>query len=323
MPRSGPSAREVWTREKLLRELAIFTGAALEPASALAYESATQSYITFCERHNLPIDPTPLTLAFYVTYMCHHINPRSVESYLSGICNNLKPHYPHIRDSRRHPLVTKTLKGAKKMRALPITRKSPLTRQRLGEIVTSLTPSSCHDTKLFMAILTTGFHALLRLGELVWPDRSDLQDYRKVTLRSTVKLLPAAFLFFLPGHKADRFFEGNRVLVLKTHSPDDPFLPFTSYLKSRDHLWPYNPELWLRANGSVPTHGWFLQLLCHFVPPDISGHSLRAGGATALAEAGVPLHIIQASGRWASDTFQSYIRQHPAILARSLLTLHH
>jgi hypothetical protein len=41
---------------------------------------------------------------------------------------------------------------------------------------------------------------------------------------------------------------------------------------------------------------------------------MRAGGATALAEHGVPPHIIQACGRWVSDAFLIYIRKNPTLL---------
>ena len=43
-----------------------------------------------------------------------------------------------------------------------------------------------------------------------------------------------------------------------------------------------------------------------------------AGGATSLAEAGVPPNIIQAVGRWALDTFQIYIRKNSVLLQAML-----
>jgi hypothetical protein len=178
--------------------------------------------------------------------------------------------------------------------------------------------SSSHDDLLFFVILLVGFHGLMRLGELVWPDKKSLQDYRKVTKRSSVELLPEGFSFFLPGHKADRFFEGNRIVLQRNSSGDDLDSPFRKYLASRDSLFPFHPELWLREDGSIPTRSWFIRHLREHFPSDVAGHSLRAGGATALAQAGIPPHIIQAIGRWASDTFQIYIRHHPVLLAAFL-----
>ena len=54
------------------------------------------SYLMFCNLHNLPIDPTPDTLSFFTVFMSHHIHPKSVDNYLSGICNNLEGLFPDI-----------------------------------------------------------------------------------------------------------------------------------------------------------------------------------------------------------------------------------
>ncbi|KAF9004499.1 hypothetical protein BDZ89DRAFT_1237589 [Hymenopellis radicata] len=48
----------------------------------------------------------------------------------------------------------------------------------------------------------------------------------------------------------------------------------------------------------------------------------KAGGATAMAEDGSPPHLIQAAGRWASDTFQIYIRKNPVVLQALLFHGH-
>jgi hypothetical protein len=317
-PSSRQPHRAAWSRERLEHERAVALGNAIDALSAAAYSSALQSYVTFCRSHNFPIDPTPDTLSFYTVFMCHHIKPNSVNAYLSGICNELEPFYPHARLNRRHQLVARTLRGCKKLRAVATTRKRPLRRAELSSLHDRYMSSTEHNDLLFFVILLVGFHALMRLGELVWPDKKALQDYRKVTKRDSVELLPEGFSFFLPGHKADRFFEGNRIILQRNASGDDPDIPFRKYLASRDRLFPFHPELWLRADGSIPTRSWFIRRLRQHFPSDVAGHSLRAGGATALAQAGIPPHIIQAIGRWASDTFQIYIRQHPVLLAAFL-----
>ena len=45
-----------------------------------------------------------------------------------------------------------------------------------------------------------------------------------------------------------------------------------------------------------------------FQPGQVSTHSLRIDGASALAAAGVPDYIIQLMGRWKSICFLMYIR---------------
>lgn len=171
MTTSRPSSRQpqraTWSLEHA-RALAL--GSAIDASSAAAYGSALNSYLSFCRSHNFPIDPTPDTLSYYTVYMSHHIKPEWVDSYLSGICNKLKPFHPDVRKNRHHHLVTKTLRGCKKLRAIPTTHKHPLSRAEPAKLRSQYMSSSSHDNLLFFVILLVGFHALMRLGELVWPD---------------------------------------------------------------------------------------------------------------------------------------------------------
>lgn len=319
---SRQPVREAWTRERLYREHAIAIASAIDAGSISSYSSALNSYINFCSLHDFPVEPTPDTLSFFAVFMCHHIKPTSVDSYLSGICNQLEPFFPDVRAHRHHRLVVKTIHGCKKINPSAPARKRPLSRSDLESLAPFYRSSTSYDDQLFFSLLLTGFHGLMRLGELVWPDQKKLRDYRKVICRNTVRLNHASYQFYLPGHKADRFFDGNDVIIQSTHTFDDPFSPFLSYLNNRDKLFPFRPELWLKRDGTIPTRSWFMRRLRRHFPDDIGGHSLRAGGATALAEAGIPPYIIQAIGRWTSEAFQTYIRRHPVLLAVLLFSRH-
>ncbi|KAL7278643.1 hypothetical protein ACG7TL_007644 [Trametes sanguinea] len=268
--------------------------------------------------HNFPVEPTPDTLSFFVVYMSHHIEPRSVDAYLSGIASELESWFPHVRAARRSALVARTLRGCKRMFSKPINRKHALSRDDLLFAINSFGTHPSYDDSLFITILITGFHALLRLGEMVWPDNRDLQTYRKVTMRATVSVTPELFEFTLPSHKADAFFEGSKIIVRASRDAPNPLPIFASYLRARDARFPFNPELWLRETGAIPTRAWFMTRLRSIFPKNIAGHSMRAGGATSLAAAGVPPATIQAMGRWSSDAWVGYIRKHPALLSAML-----
>jgi hypothetical protein len=311
-------SRETWTHARLQRERAITIACAIEPSSASSYSSAVKSYFDFCSAHSFPIEPTPDTLSFYAVYMAHYIKPKSVLSYLSGICNQLEPFFPEVRTHRQHWLITKTLAGCRKMFPSETSRRRPVTRSELARVSRQYTPTASYDDTLALALLLTGFHGLMRLGELTWPDSRNLQDYRKVILRNSLQIHPKSFQFTLPGHKADRFFEGSIVLIQSTDLDDDACAPFLRYLALRDRLFPLRAELWLKEDGTIPTRAWFLRFLRQHFPGHIGGQSLRAGGATALAEAGVPPHMIQPIGLWSSEAFQIYIRRHPVLLAALL-----
>ena len=91
---SRQPVREAWTMERLNAELAINLGMAIDRSTHSSYTSALNSYITFCRLHGFDIEPTPKTLALYVTFQSTYINPKSVNTYLSSICNQIETHFP-------------------------------------------------------------------------------------------------------------------------------------------------------------------------------------------------------------------------------------
>jgi hypothetical protein len=147
---------------------------AIDASSVVAYSSALQSYVTFCRSHDFPVDLTPDTLSFYIVFMCHHIKLSSIDAYPSEICNQLEPFYPHARSNHHHQLVTRTLCGCKKLHAVATICKRPLHRAELNSVRDWYMLFTDHDDLLFFVILLVGFHALMHLGELVWPDKKAL-----------------------------------------------------------------------------------------------------------------------------------------------------
>ena len=306
--------REAWTMERLVNERSISLGFSLDSSSFAAYSSALNSYLTFCNLHHLPVDPTPDTLSFYVVFLSSHINPKSVNSYLSGVCRQLEPFFPEVRQHRKSLLVSRTMTGCLRRFGIPTKHKLPFSHADLLRVLDSVPSTPSHDDSLFCALLFTGFYALMRLGELVFSDKRALRNYRKISLRHTVSILLDQYSFILPSHKGDRTFEGNTIVIQKLTTPTDPYAPFLTYITSRDFLFPLHPELWLTSRGAVPTRHWFLSRLRVLFPSSYAGHSLRSGGATSLAEAGVDPSVIQAIGRWSSPAFRIYIRKNPVVL---------
>ena len=312
--KSKQKRRLAWTRERLLRERAIALGQAIDTSTWKNYGSALNSYLTFVRIHNFPIEPTADTISFFTVFMCHHIKPDSVDTYLSGICQQLEPYFPSVREIRKSILCKRTLTGCKRLRGVPTKRKRALTLSDLQTVINHYAGSSSHDNLLFVSQLLTGFFALMRLGELTVSDDKSLFDYRKITSRTSVSFSTDDYRFFLPSHKADKFFEGNIVIIQRHTGTIDPLSFFKKYLASRDRLFPFHPDLWLKADGSRPSRSFFIRRMRLFFEDDIAGQSMPAGGPTSLAENGVPPHLIQAIGRWASSAFQIYIRKNPVLL---------
>ncbi|KAI0737012.1 hypothetical protein BC629DRAFT_1265215, partial [Irpex lacteus] len=243
--------------------------------------------------HQFPIEPTPDTLSFYTVYMCHHIKPASVDSYLSGICNQLEPFFPQVRSARKSPLVARTLAGCKRMLGAPASRKRPLGEDDVKRCLSHFTSASFDDI-LFCALLVAGFLGLHRLGELVRPSRGDV--WRKTIPRASARLVPSLrhFEYTLPASKTDHVFEGSRIVIAE-HLTDMPTYDiFVTYLSMRDRLFPGSPALWITHTGDLPTREWFLhRLQLVLQDPSVGGHSLRAGGATFFASLGWPDDRIQ------------------------------
>ena len=204
--RARQPMRKPWSRERLLRERAIALGQAIDVSTWKNYGSALNSYLSFVRMHDMSVEPTPDSLSLFTVYMCHHIKPDSVDTYLSGICQQLEPYFPHVREIRKSRLVHRTLQGCKRMRGSPTIRKRALTIDDLNTVCESYSHNPSHDDLLFRTQLCVGFFALMRLGKLTWPEDKDLRDPRKLTKQNSVIIHDNSFQFFLPGHKADKSF---------------------------------------------------------------------------------------------------------------------
>jgi hypothetical protein len=162
--------------EQLLHTRSVTLSYTLDTSTHKNYGSALNSYLTFIHLHQLPIDPTDDTLSLFVTYMCHHINPCSVGTYLSDICQELEHFFPCIQEACRSHILRDMLHGCMQMRGTPTRRKQALTIDNLNQACTYYSHSGDHDNYLFSAMLTVGFFTLLCLGELTFPNDVSLCD---------------------------------------------------------------------------------------------------------------------------------------------------
>ena len=163
-----------WTRERLLHERAIALGQAINVSTWKNYGSALNSYLTFVCIHNLPVEPTADSISFFTVFMCHHIKPNSVNTYLLGIFQQLKPYYPSVREIRKSII-------CKRARGTPTNQKRALTLHNLQVVIDYYAISTSHDDLLSLSLLLTGFFTLMRLGKLTIPYDKSLFDHRKIT----------------------------------------------------------------------------------------------------------------------------------------------
>lgn len=313
-PRRAP-----WSREELIRARVVALGFSLESSTRATYRSGLNSYLSFANTHNLPLPPTLDSISFFIVYMSAHIDPKSVANYIHGISRCLEPYYPEIREICSSRLIKETLAGCKKLRSMPTKRKPPLLISHLSYMLTRFPLPAAYDDLLFIIITLLGHFGLHRLGELTNPDVLAHRSHRKILKRPSVSLLAIGYSYTLPYNKADRYYLGSTVIIASRPDPLNPTPLIASYLNRRDSLFPNRIELLLRADGSVPTRGWYISRLQHLFPTNgFGGHSLRAGGATELALKGTPEPIIRRMGRWTSEAWERYVRVHPVLLSAVL-----
>ena len=188
-------ARQPWSREQLVCARALALSNSIDISTRKCYDSACNSYLTFVRLHNFPVEPTPETLSFFIVYMSHHISPRSVKTYLSGLTNQLLPFFPDVQDARQSQLVKKTLQGCLKSKSKPTSCKQALSTADVSLVLSHFATSTDHDDLLFVALLLTAFFALHHLGELTFPDDNTIRDWRKIIRRSSVTLHPDRYGF--------------------------------------------------------------------------------------------------------------------------------
>ena len=163
----------------------------------------------------------------------------------------------------------------------------------------------------------------MQVGKLCFPNEAKLRNWKKITKCSSVRLFDNQYEFLLPSHKADHFFEGNHIIVKNQHFCNlSPVLIFHRYIASHNSLFPLSSPLWLTSTGNVPTHDFFIARLHHYFKRDVGSQSMRADGATSLAEHGVPPSLMQLMGHWSSQAFLIYIQKNPVLIQALLYSSH-
>ena len=275
--------RQPWLLSRLLHECAVTMGMALECLSITAYNSHLNSYLMFCHIHNCPIYPSVDTLSFFVVFMSAHICLDSVAVYLTGVCNHLAHEFPKVHQHCASPIVKHTLAGCLWCaHQQPICR-PPVALTHIHDAVHAATLDSSHDDLLFTTLLATGFHMLMCLSELVWPNSIQLQSHRKVILCHSFICDNDSYCFTLPTYKTIKAGHRDEVLVCSFTATADPLPIMQCYVCSHDTLSYYSSKLWLTSEALIPTCSWFMHCLWNACGSKFTGNSMQACGATALA----------------------------------------
>jgi len=290
----------------------------LAEATRKSYATGIAKYAEFCNQAGLNLEQAlpaaEPTLCAFVAWASLTLAPDTVGSYLSAI-RSLHVDLG-LGDPTADRLVLKrTMTGMRKLHARPVTQKLPLTVGLLDTFKSHLDLHS-HDDRVLWAALCLGVHALLRTAELVPRAKTDQIPIRNADVTLDGDCLRLA----IPFSKNDPMGRGTVLRLFATNGPACPIKAVHSLITNSPFTRAQNASLFQLASGAPLTRTPLVSTIKSLVakagldPAAFAGHSMRRGGATSFAIAGVPDTVIRNMGRWSSFTYQSYVETTDSVL---------
>lgn len=292
--------------------------------SRRSYNVGTRRWYKFCEGFGVP-HPLPARegdLCLYVTFLSRSLKYDTIRGYLFG----LRSHHiesGHADPLADTPLLHKMLRGIKKIQGQADKKpKFPVTLALL-ELIHPLIDPSSHDHLMLFASWCVAEAGLLRASEFTAFPGNGAPPLCNRNI-SEIKV-DGGYVFrilHLEASKADPFRRGVDVILGHSASPANALNALASYNAARSAaaLSPTAPLFAWKDGTPLSKEGCVrnLQVAISLLSMDtsrFSGFSFRRGGAQSLRDAGVPDHLIQAIGRWASDAYKVYLSTAPRHIA--------
>ncbi|KAG2049254.1 hypothetical protein BDR06DRAFT_1069875 [Suillus hirtellus] len=193
-------------------------------------------------------------------------------------------------------------------------KREPFTVAYILQIRTHLNLGKPLDAAVF-ACLTSSFYSLARLGELT------VKSIKTFDPGQHVKQGDAQLDCEDHTHTAhETSINGKDIYWAEQSDASDPKAALTNHFtinnpSSNQHLF-----AWRHPNGIRPlTRGAFLKRVRMITKqggyPKLKGHSIRIGGTLKYLLHGVPFNVVKSMGRWSSEAFTIYLRNHTIIMA--------
>ncbi|XP_065195710.1 uncharacterized protein LOC135827114 [Sycon ciliatum] len=272
------------------------------PGTVTKYLSTFQRWQEWASSQEIPSVPAESWhICLYVVKLLQEA--RTASPITSAICALAWSHKVRgLPDPTDNAQVRNLVQAAKRLLAAPKNRKRPMTKQMLNQVATRLLRNESLQNLQTATLMTVGFAGLLRWNDLsnIYVDEIEIkEDYMAL---------------FLEVRKNDQLRQGNWVLLSRWHGAVCP-VALTERLLSRGGYEGHqklfgcirqgNASQVVRDQMSYSRARELIQdALCqaNFNPSAFGLHSLRSGGASVAAAAGVPDRLIQRQGGWRSET---------------------
>ena len=270
------------------------------------YLGAFRRWKTWAQQHSLQV--FPVKESHLVLYMQSLAESSSSNSAVEEIYNAMS--WIHAMANCDSPtdsqFVGTVMQGLQRNLAQPVTKKLLVTTEMLAAIVDDAEKSrSLADWRLATACVIS-YAAFLRFNELI--------HIRAVDVKFNDEFMSIS----IPKSKTDQLRKGEKVVVARTSSKLCPVNILQRYMayagiQTGDTRFIFQPIVKLKHGEKLRESGSlsYTRLQECFkgkleslgFPAECYGlHSLRAGGATAAANGGVPDRLFKRHGRWKSDS---------------------
>jgi hypothetical protein len=292
-----------------------------------SYGSGLLVFHVFCDIRGIPevqrCPADPLTIVTFVSSCAGSYAGKTLTNYIYGI------RAWHILHGQSWKVQKDELQAALDGAAFLAPQSSkkpkrqPFTSEFIIEIHKRLDLTSPLDAAVF-ACLTSAFYALGRLGEFttssikvfdpnihvkrsdVTLDAEDRHGFRVSKVR-------------LPRTKTAH--EGEDVYWAQQADLSDPKAALLNHFAVNDppldkHLFAWNhPKLGCRPLTRTAFLKRIGEVTKSFNGLNLKGHSIRIGGTLEYLLRGIPFDVVKSMGRWSSDAFTLYLRQHAIVMA--------
>ncbi|KAJ7508043.1 hypothetical protein B0H11DRAFT_1902353 [Mycena galericulata] len=293
--------------------------------TAESYGSGLLSFHVFCDSKNvLDVSRTPASptlVAGYISAIAGFLSGSTISNYVSGI---RAWHILHgVPWSMNQPELEALLRAADRLTPLSSKRQArmPYTVEILCQLRPHFDLAIPFDASVW-SCLTTMYWSTSRGGEFTVKTLTSFDPSVHVKASDVSDVVDRNYLeqtnFFLPRTKSAP--HGESVYWARQNGPSDPKLAFANHLAVNTP--PHNHALfsYLHGSGRRPlTKTAFKKRLADaFKSADIAFihiHGIRIGSTLEYLLRGIPLDVMKAKGRWASDAFSIYLRRHAQIMA--------
>ena len=313
--------------EEDLARIARILEEAYAPATRSTYGTGLLIFHIFCdskgisEEHRAPVNP--VVLSGFISALAGVYGGGTMRNYVYGIkaWHTIHGARWEVNDGEVEALLTAGRKlapsGSRRK------EKAPWTVAYLGSICSDLDRDDPRDAAV-IACLTTAFWGGARLGEVTVPRLNAFDPLRHIKASDVAQGVTdrnglEETVFHLPWTKAAKE-RGEKIFWSRQEGATDPQAALANHLRVNNppgegHLFGFLQEgawrpmtrsiLLTRVNQVVKERGL----------AKLPGHGLRIGSTLEYLLRGVPFDVVKAKGRWQSDAFRGYLREHAQVMA--------